>query len=71
MEYLFWKVNYVSFEGNDRWYMVRTPDTWDSDMVFDRAVTNNSRGGVGDDPCEIIDVETGWPTEIYTEYDND
>jgi len=64
--YLFWIVRYTSCEGNSRWHMVRTPDTWDAYMVREQA--EEYRGGVGDDPAEIESVEEGYETTIYTDY---
>ena len=27
-EYAYWKIEYISCEGNDRWTLVRTPIDW-------------------------------------------
>lgn len=48
--------------------MVRTTEDWDTEAVRDRAERNNSRGGVGDDPAEILSVEPGWDNGVWTDY---
>lgn len=54
--YTYWIVYYTSCEGNDRWTIVRTPDTWDRDNVISAIPI----GGCGDDIAEIVSVdETG------------
>jgi len=55
-DYLYWKVNSISCEGNDGWSIYRTPNDWEE---YD--VRNNiDTGGCGDDPAEIISVETAY-----------
>lgn len=59
----------MSCEGNRRWHTVRTPDTWDAEMVLERAKEYMRHGGQGDDPAEITSVEVGGFDEIYTDYE--
>jgi len=65
----FWMVWGDTYEGNRVWFMVRTPDDWTKGMVYDRAC-EGCRGGVGGDVCDIVEVEEGYTTDIYTDYHN-
>lgn len=65
--YRFWIVNYISFESNHKWFMVRTPEHWTDYDVLERAREGLS-GGVGDDPAEIVSVESGYDDGTWTDY---
>lgn len=69
MEYSFWRVWGTTYEGDRRWFMVRTPDDWDSDMVLEHARDVLGRqGGVGPDMCEADEVEYGYDDGVWTDY---
>lgn len=53
MQYEYWKVNYVSAEGNNRWTVVRTPHDWEEWQVEERFPL----GSTGDEAAEITSVE--------------
>lgn len=55
-EYSFWKLNYISCEGNHRWGTLRAPHDWDTLQVEYEAY-NLIQGGCGDDISEIESVE--------------
>jgi hypothetical protein len=57
----------LTFEGDERWSMVRTPSDWTEDMVFGRAQSGLS-GGVGGDAAEIIRIESGWDDGLWNDY---
>jgi hypothetical protein len=33
--YAFWVVSYISFEGNPKWFMMRTPENWTDYVSFE------------------------------------
>ena len=66
--YSFWVVWCRTFEGDRRWHMVRTPDTWDSDMVFSMASSFCRGGGVGGDAAEILEIECGYDDGSWNDY---
>ena len=53
MEYKYWKIWYVSCEGNDRWVIARTFIDWEEYQVHDRI----PMGGCGDDVAEITSID--------------
>ena len=65
----YWRVWYTSYEGNSRWFMVKTTDDWDEADVLETARKRNSFGGVGDDPAEIDSIEEGYDADGIIEYD--
>lgn len=67
MNYRFWMVWGNTCEGNRRWHMVRTPDTWDVAQVRERA-QSYAIGGCGDDFCEIVDIQEGYDNGFCTYY---
>ena len=69
-EYQYWMVWGTTYEGDKRWFMVRTSDLWDADMVKTKAQNNASEGGVGGDMATITEVETGYDDGIWTEYED-
>lgn len=69
--YNFWMVWANTYEGDERWCMVKAPESWTEEMVFDRAVEGTRSGGVGGDFAEILRVESGYETRVYTEYEDE
>lgn len=69
--YNYWMVWATTFESDERWQMVRAPDTWSEDMVFERAVEATRRGGVGGEFAEILRVEPGYETNVYIDYNDE
>ena len=53
MEYKYWEIWYLSCEGNRRYTIIRTPDTWDTYQTKHAF----KLGGIGDDPAEFISIE--------------
>ena len=53
MEYRYWKIEYISCEGNERWVIARTPIDWVEYQVHDRI----PMGGCGDDVAEITSID--------------
>ena len=52
MEYIYWEIQYISCESNNRWMVARSPIDWDANDVNSRIPL----GGCGDDIAKIIDV---------------
>lgn len=50
----YWKIDYVSCEGNRRWVVARCPAEWTEYDVENRA--NMCRGGYDDAIAEVTDV---------------
>lgn len=48
-----WRVNYVSCEGNERWYDKEVPSDWEEWQVRE----DIQIGGCGDDIAKIISLE--------------
>lgn len=53
MEYKYWKIEYISCEGNEVWTIARTPIDWEEYQVHDRIPI----GGCGDDVAEITSID--------------
>jgi len=65
-EYKFWKVNYLSMEGNTRWQLVRCPGEWE---LYDVEVKAQSLCyGCGDDMCKILSIEEDVYDRIYNDW---
>ncbi len=66
--FVFWKVWCKTNKGDRRYYIARTPDTWDADMVKAKAV-ENSGGDRAGDTKEVMGVELGYQDNLYVEYE--
>ncbi len=55
-------VGYISCEGNDRWFVAKTPLAWETEDLRDNLVL----GGVGDDIAEIVSIEETYEQD-YTQ----
>lgn len=68
MEYSFWRVWVLTFEGNRRWYIARFFENIESYEVLE-IVKGQLTGGVGDDSAEILEVETWYDEDgNYRDY---
>jgi len=63
-EYSYWRIEYTSCEGNDRWTIARAPFDWTEYEVEDRI----TMGGCGDDPAEINSVSETCNTDYSCDF---
>lgn len=64
MEYNYWKITYISCEGNERWFVAKTPLDWERWQVEDRI----QMGGCGDEPAEIISIDETMSDDYAYDY---
>ena len=63
METVIWYVEFISCEGNDRWTLIKAPESMEESEIRSRLTCY---GSCGDDPAEITEL---YITNYYDEYD--